>query len=182
MECIKYSNDAFALSDFMTSDECAEQIARTERVGFDIAPITTSEGFIVETEARNNTRVMLDDQALAAELWMRCKAYVPARIGGWDACGLNERFRFYRYDRNQIFRWHRDGAFRRTINEESKLTFMVYLNSGFEGGHTSFRGFEVVPADGMSLCFRHPLLHEGAEVTRGTKYVLRTDVMYRRSA
>ena len=30
----------------------------------------------------------------------------------------------------------------------------------------------------MALCFVHYLLHEGAEVQSGRKYVMRTDVMY----
>ncbi len=35
----------------------------------------------------------------------------------------------------------------------------------------------VVPRRGMALLFRHHLLHEGATVTSGRKYVLRSDVM-----
>jgi hypothetical protein len=30
----------------------------------------------------------------------------------------------------------------------------------------------------MALIFEHQLLHEGAAVTQGRKYVLRSDVMY----
>ena len=33
---------------------------------------------------------------------------------------------------------------------------------------------------GKALVFLHLLLHEGAPVTGGRKYALRTDVMYRR--
>ena len=35
---------------------------------------------------------------------------------------------------------------------------------------------------GWGLIFQHPLLHEGSEVTSGTKYVARTDLMYRKIA
>lgn len=34
------------------------------------------------------------------------------------------------------------------------------------------------PEPGLGLFFKHRLLHEGAEVLRGVKYALRTDVMY----
>ncbi|MEQ1701420.1 MAG: hypothetical protein ABMA25_15030, partial [Ilumatobacteraceae bacterium] len=33
------------------------------------------------------------------------------------------------------------------------------------------------PKTGMALLFQHRILHEGAVVTSGTKYVLRTDVI-----
>jgi hypothetical protein len=37
----------------------------------------------------------------------------------------------------------------------------------------------VRPEPGKALVFYHYLSHEGAPVTAGRKYVLRTDVMYR---
>jgi hypothetical protein len=57
---------------------------------------------------------------------------------------------------------------------------MVYLNDGFGGGATKFLDYEidVVPKAGMALLFQHRILHEGAIVTSGVKYVLRSDVMY----
>ena len=63
--------------------------------------------------------------------------------------------------------------------EQSMLTFMLYLNGGFEGGATSFQGgLSIKPEAGMILVFRHALYHEGAAVVSGRKYVLRSDVMF----
>ena len=77
----------------------------------------------------------------------------------------------------------------------SYLTVMVYLNSGggqdFDGGETRFvqvlagkqgeaRGPMVTPHVGDVLVFTHPVLHESKAVTKGRKYVLRTEVMYAR--
>lgn len=103
---------------------------------------------------------------------------------GRRACGLNERFRFYRYDRGERFAPHYDGCFRRSDDEESLLTFMIYLNEGYEGGSTTFAEWdvEIVPKTAMMLIFRHCLLHAGEAVRRGRKYVLRSDVMYRSSS
>jgi hypothetical protein len=39
----------------------------------------------------------------------------------------------------------------------------------------------IVPRQGTALVFAHSQLHEGAPVLSGRKYVLRTDVLYRRS-
>ena len=58
---------------------------------------------------------------------------------------------------------------------------MTSLNDEIEGGETALPDHEVVirPVTGTALVFFHPILHEGREVTRGTKYAVRTDVMYR---
>jgi prolyl 4-hydroxylase len=58
---------------------------------------------------------------------------------------------------------------------------MVYLNDDFAGGDTEFMdGPSVRPQKGAALLFLHPVLHQGAPVRSGRKYVLRRDVMYRR--
>jgi hypothetical protein len=131
-------------------------------------------------EIRNNTRVMFDDVELAATLFGRIEGVVPARLSGRRAVGVNERFRCYRYRPGQRFKAHYDGYFQRNAHERSELTFMIYLDAQCTGGHTTFPDFgvEVAPAIGKALFFQHALLHEGATVTAGVKYVLRTDVMY----
>jgi len=63
-------------------------------------------------------------------------------------------------------------------HKESFLTFMVYLNDGFEGGSTDFGWESVQPVQGRALVFPHRLRHRGAVVGAGVKYVLRTDVLY----
>lgn len=186
-------DDIFTVRGFLSADECAAFIARSEAVGYGDAPITTSAGPVLNKRMRNNERVMVDDPATAAGLWERLRPFVPATIGtGWQAAGLNERFRYYRYDPGQRFDWHFDGWFERSPAERSHLTFMIYLNDGFEGGETRFRErplgtpagtrddeFAVVPEAGMALVFVHAVLRQGAAVTAGRKYVLRSDVMYR---
>ena len=169
-----------------TPAECAELVGLAEGIGFDAAPITTGGGFVMAPEVRNNTRVMLDDVPRAEALWRRLAPWTPARRDGFEAVGLNERLRFYRYAPGQFFRWHRDGSFHRDARERSLFTAMVYLNDDFEGGSTDFdvadEAFGIVPERGMVLLFEHRLRHQGASVLRGRKYVLRSDVMYREAA
>jgi prolyl 4-hydroxylase len=171
----------FTLPRFLEPSECQRLIREAEERGFTDAPITTSGGFVMMPEVRNNTRVMFDDVPLAMRLWAKLEPLLAGRSSP-GALGLNERFRFYRYDPGQAFRWHRDGRFVRNIKEASRLTFMIYLNEGFAGGATEFDFPEEIvrPREGMALVFDHGLQHQGAEVTRGTKYVLRSDVMYSR--
>jgi hypothetical protein len=135
-------------------------------------------------DIRNNSRVIFDDTALAADLFARIESAVPRALCGLAVAGVNERFRCYVYEPAQRFRPHYDGAFVRNENERSQLTLMVYLNGGFDGGSTAFLDYDVdvTPRSGMALLFQHHLLHEGSTVTSGTKYVLRSDVMYRSRA
>ena len=169
---------------FFSQQECAALIARFEAIGFGEAPINVGGGFERRPEVRNNERVMFDDVPLAESLLERIRAHVPAKMFAdpLALCGVNERFRGYRYDPGQQFRDHLDGRFARSASETSLLTFMIYLNDDFAGGSTRFSdlGIDVVPRHGVALFFQHALRHAGVTVDRGRKYVLRTDVMYRR--
>lgn len=177
---MKVADGIFTIPSVLTPDECREYIAFTEAKGYKAAPITTADGFVMRPDVRNNTRVMIDDPQRADNLWQRVRAEIPEFLQGRQAIGLNERFRFYRYDPGERFAPHRDGPYRRDNGEISLLTFMVYLNEGFTGGETKFTTTSIVPQVGMALLFEHPLLHEGAAVTSGRKYVLRSDVMFGR--
>jgi hypothetical protein len=94
--------------------------------------------------------------------------------------GLNQPLRIYRYEPGQHFGPHQDQSYAGPGGSSSLLTFMVYLNDDFEGGGTAFldEGRTVAPRTGMALLFQHKVLHAGERVLRGTKYVLRTDVLY----
>ena len=132
-------------------------------------------------DIRNNERVVFDDVELAMTLFARARSRLPETMLSRRPVCANERFRAYRYGPGQRFKAHYDGAFVRDQNEQSLLTFMVYLNDGFAGGETAFLDLErvIAPRTGTALFFQHHLLHEGREVTAGTKYVLRTDIMFR---
>jgi predicted 2-oxoglutarate/Fe(II)-dependent dioxygenase YbiX len=184
-------DNIFVLHDFLSPEECQRYIALSEGAGFGDAPINGAGEQVVKS-MRSNDRAMLDDAALAAELYERARPFLPDPFRGHAPCGFNERFRFYRYTAGQMFDWHFDGEFHcyNAACEASKLTFMVYLNDACEGGETLFHylvpgvsdwkpDLRVRPSPGKALVFRHDVLHTGAEVTGGVKYVLRTDVMYR---
>jgi hypothetical protein len=172
------SDEIFTVAEFCGPDECDDAIRLSESLGFDDAPIQTFLGPALDKEVRSNSRVILDDSDRARRLWERARLYVPETLAGHRALGVNERFRFYRYDPGQAFRWHRDGSFQRPDGQRSRLTFMVYLNDDFTGGGTRFERAVIQPQKGMALFFVHHLLHEGAAVRSGRKYVMRTDVMY----
>lgn len=111
--------------------------------------------------------------------------------GSWPGSGLSEQGQLVR----DIWgdRW-------------SQFTCVIYLNDDLEGGQTRFyipgegdgsgelakingrlhRVEDVNPKQGAAICFFHgdhqwSHLHEAALVTNGTKYALRTDILYKLS-
>ena len=163
--------------------ECESLIARIEALGPAVATIDTRRGPAVRTSVRNNDRVIFDDEALARTLLGRVRGRAPEEVHGMSLVGVNERFRCYRYKPGMRFAPHKDGAFVRDDREQSCYSFLVYLNEGFQGGNTTFATepeVSVKPEAGMGLLFQHPIVHEGSVVTEGTKYVARTDLMYRK--
>lgn len=179
-------NRIFVIHDFLTAEECAELIRRSEHLGYEPALIDE----FVAPGVRNNDRVLVDDAALASDLFRRARPSLPVAMDDLALVGFNERFRFYRYGPGHRFKPHPDVAYNRLeLCQVSHLTFMVYLNDPFEGGETRFfadmdnvtYGLPsrcVKPETGMALVFVHRIWHEAAEVRSGQKYVIRTDVMY----
>ena len=170
------------IPDVLTSQECKDWIELIKAKGTEPAPINTSRGTQIVSHVRNNRRAMFDDPERANELFERVKETVPRDIHGMELVGVNERLRCYEYHAGQYFAPHLDGAFFRSDDERSWYTFMIYLNEGFEGGETVFLvepETVITPRPGLALLFQHPIIHEGARVTAGTKYVVRTDLMYR---
>jgi predicted 2-oxoglutarate/Fe(II)-dependent dioxygenase YbiX len=163
--------------------ECDALIARIEAAGPELAPVHRAGGPVIDLGTRNNSRVMFDDPALSASLFERVRARVPAELMGMRVVGANERLRCYRYDVGQRFAPHYDGSFVRDGDERSLLTLLVYLNEGFGGGETRLLELDraIAPRAGRALLFQHAILHEGAAVTAGVKYAIRSDVMYRRA-
>lgn len=163
---------------------CKAIISKAELAGFEQATLDTPIGIITKLEYRNNKRYTFDEPKFAELLWEQLSK--DSRItdhNSWKPIGLNERFKVYKYsDPNEFFAAHYDGRFLRVPEqEESFLTILIYLNEDFEGGETSFQDGDIKPQTGMAaLMTQGNYLHEALPVTKGTKYVLRSDVMYRK--
>ncbi len=107
-----------------------------------------------------------------------------------------------RYEKGDQFGQHVDVSTKGGEGEETEFTLLIYLNGSetqadlddlgqeaLQGGETIFwktkskQLVSVAPKRGMALLHAHGrrcLMHEGAEVLKGQKYMLRSDVMYRR--
>lgn len=180
MNNIKETSEIYTIDHFLTDAECDELIAKSEAIGFEEAKVNMDGGQKMMKMIRDNERVMYTDILYAFQLWKKLKPYIRPVIGKSYAIGLNEMLRFYKYSPVQRFKMHRDGSYVRNETEFSYYTFMVYLNDNYEGGQTRFESGEFVnPKKGTALIFEHSLRHEGARLTEGLKYVLRSDIMYK---
>lgn len=172
-------DSAFVIHDFLSEDACRFYIEYSEACGFHQASVQhPRHGPLLLEDIRNNDRVNIEDSSLAEQLFHKAKFALPHHIDGANLHGLNHRFRFYRYEVGQYFKWHRDGYVEQNNKERSLLTFLIYLNDEFTGGETEFRWGKAPSKLGTALVFPHQLVHQGAKVDSGIKYVLRTDVMY----
>jgi len=171
---------AFILDNVLTEDECLDLIKTTEDQGYED---------VVENWRRNDVRdsqrCIIDSVEKAGWLWSHIKEYIPETWKEKKVAGLNERLRFLKYSSGQYFKLHKDGSYRRPDgSEQSFITIQLYLNEGFEGGNTTFlsrsggQDVGVVPRTGRVLVFQHDILHEGSLLVQGTKYTMRTDIMY----
>ena len=176
MKILQLSDKILTIDDFLSPAECEAYITMSEKIGYEAAKLDSKK---VVTEVRNNQRTFYESQELASLLFERSATYLPAQIGNRVLVGLNELFRFYKYLPGHQFKKHQDGSFIRNKAEVSALTFMIYLNEDCVGGETTFLEHQIAPKTGKALAFYHKLIHEGSEVKKGVKYVLRTDVMYR---
>jgi hypothetical protein len=185
------SQQAWLLHGCLSRQECQTLISVCEETGFQQA-----KDYCFRYNNRFNDRMMTDDDRLAEFLWKRIGPFVPDHVTDgfeveWRVKGLNSRFRICRYYRGHYFGAHLDGEFYASDREKSFLTCMLYLNdkgSDFEGGETRFLDisskrvkFDIEPTAGLGIVFyqkSRDTYHEGLQLTAGTKYILRTDVMY----
>jgi Rps23 Pro-64 3,4-dihydroxylase Tpa1-like proline 4-hydroxylase len=156
-----------------TTSECAGIIDMIERA----APTLATNNPL----HRDQDRIMIDDFESSAELFRRLRPHLPEQVGQFKLVGLNERLRYYRYAPGQKFAPHMDHWYRPSPTRITLHTVLVYFNDNFEGGHTRFTEQleeTVHPSPGLVAVFQHKVRHEGCEVLSGTKYAMRTEVVF----
>ena len=193
---------AFLLLDVLSDAECAQFVSISDTLGYhEDAPVSLPH------HVRHNTNVnWVVDESIDGSIWERCRPLIPERVAGGSALGLNARFRFYRYREGDYFRPHTDGAWPgsrvvegRLVHDAygdrlSQMSMLLFLSDGYGGGRTLFylrdgsgdaqeQVVGVATPKGAALCFPHgfhPLhcLHAGEPVSSGTKYIIRTDVLF----
>ena len=158
--------------------------------------VESAEQFCERYDDRQNSRFVVFDQSLADEIYTilrQNEITIPTHLKEGDTvlnfAGLHNKIRFCKYVKGDHFGKHYDYI--TTVHNKlvSRFTVMIYLNQDFEGGETRFLqhdfphdlNFEIHPKEGDCIVFSQEdnrLLHEGAKVVSGVKYLLRTDAIY----
>lgn len=152
------------LKSVLLPSECRAVIRASEVVGFTPdSPINTLGSSETSVLAHNvywlaDTKFISALEARVEKHLVDIAEYLPNGYGKF--CGINRRFRVYRYVPGALYRPHLDGAWppSGTVIEtasdgtaqekyvydtsggkiSSKLTFLLYLNDEFDGGETTF--------------------------------------------
>lgn len=202
MKKILHTPNIWTIENFLSEEECQNLIFFSENKSYQEATVSLKSGAKMMKNIRNNERVIYEDTQLAQKYWQKLKDFCPKNSSeivkeeaqgyntDYEAVGLNPTFRFYKYESNQRFKKHIDGRVKlekEGQKQESRITFMIYLSDDFEGGQTVFdyknernelEVIEIQSKIGTALCFVHEIKHEGKPVPEGTKYVLRSDIMF----
>lgn len=210
---VPFVKAAFVLENVLTPFECQRLVQAASLLGYRPDHPTA----LSQPTGIDSCEWLVDD-SVHDLIYQRVKELLPSQTSNAQLCGINRRWRFFRYGQGGVYRPHIDGSWPagflskdgKSYERDEKgatrsyWTFLIYLNDDFEGGETKFyfpasgdncgeiksgkestslvaRG--VVPRRGSVLVFPQgntaSLLHEGSAVTMGTKYVIRTDVVYK---
>ncbi len=123
---------------------------------------------------------MFDDDELTTLLWPKLSPHVPMPLDGWVPVGLNEHLEVSVHEKGQRIAWHTDSPYIRDHEERSLHTVLVLLNADYEGGEITFEPDANIQAKvGQALIFPHSLPYRSTPIRSGTRFVLRTDVVFR---
>ncbi|KAL0947031.1 hypothetical protein HGRIS_013174 [Hohenbuehelia grisea] len=201
LECRVLLQDQILLIDnFMTQSECQNFVKFIDSLPLELTPRKRPG----EAE-RVNHRFSVSSPEFAEELHKRLLPHLPSfpypastrktqTVDPRLPNSCNSNIRVYKYTPSQLFGPHYDDSVRDPQSgHTSEWTLLIYLTGhedGIKGGETIFykdgkgrnRDSVVAPLTrGTALLHRHGnecLLHEGSPVESGTKYVLRSDLMF----
>jgi len=153
---------------------CRDYMQQGDRVGW--SPSNISE--LNPSYSRSQACINIDTRALFAAI----RHTAPPRLDDMDIVSLAEqRTQLMRYREGEYFGVHTDSPLVAQDGAITKLSLVLYLNDDYAGGETVFPdlALDVKPEVGKILLFPPDLLHMSKPISRGTKYIIRSEVLYR---
>jgi hypothetical protein len=194
--------NGFYIDNFLSSQECEFYCQQTEKIGYK----SIEQDY--PTTYRSCERVCLLSRDFSDLIWKRLNPHLTkldvdkkkpmdfSSQGVWKPQGINECIKFSKYHVGHHFKPHLDGLFTPTPMVATVMTILIYLNDDFEGGKTNFvkmpqggilkflenTNYEITesytPKRGSALVFSGDVLHEGEIITKGVKYIIRTEILF----
>jgi prolyl 4-hydroxylase len=178
MQLLKNTNLIWSITDFWDNEYCDLFVEESEAAGY--TPAKKDRSIDASDFSRTNSIMRSNSEKLANQIWEDIKKFVPNTIEGFEANGINSYFRFYKYSKGEYFQKHKDCSTIISTSEKSFFSLLIYLNENYTGGATLFDDTIIKPEKGKAVIFPHELSHSGQQITDGEKYILRSDIMYRK--
>lgn len=175
-----------SIDDIFKKKECEDLIKISEKRGYKTASLyTDSDGKEhIEEDFRKSKRCIIDNEDFAKRLEKIIYKYIPKVYNNKKYHSINPRFRFLKYNEGGYFARHSDSYYK-TNTTISQITILIYLNDDYEGAYTTFYsspydkdGIILKPKKGMVCLMDQDIGHSVPELKSGTKYVIRTELMY----
>jgi len=186
----------YAMSHLLTEHDCQEII---DMLQFSEIELKSQQKLLTQriplVVNRTSLRRKFVDLTLARRVYSFVSQFLPQQLeDGRLFAGVRSKMNFFRYSPGQFFKTHVDGGHRfRETGETAEYTFVIYLNSDFEGGSTRFcpvpewkndltgalKPRQLLPSPGSCIVFRQrDMKHCGASLLSGCKYIIQGMVMY----
>ena len=173
------------VEDVFSLIECEKIIEVSESIGYDKASLFNLNGKqYFYTDKRDSLRCIIDDAHFSSTLEQRIQHLIPSEYRGKKYHSINPRFRFLKYnDISHHFTPHYDGCYS-TDKILSMITILIYLNDNYIGARTCTNKnkktiiCEIEPKPGLIYMMDQAILHSVPNLVSGTKYVIRTELMY----
>ena len=153
---------------------CHNYIQLADRAGWNPTNIRDLNPLFSRTRAI----IPIDTQALFDAI----QHVAPSQLDNMEIISLIEqRTACMRYSEGEYFGLHTDSPFVAQNGACAKLSLVLYLNDDCVGGETVFPdvALEIKPEIGKILLFPPGLRHMSKPITRGAKYIVRSEVLYR---
>ena len=195
---------AFIADNVLSEERCASLMEKFQaELGWE-----TTKDEDSQTNARECQRLVLSDPGVRDEVWAGIGgSHLPdffpniengdmhpifhtdlfGSRSGWEKGYLDDCWRVMRCDPGgKVGPHNTDRSYVPSFGKETLFTVLVYLNEVKNGGETIIFGdseedvlFTVYPKPGSVLVFSHNILHQEKILQKGTKWVIRSDVVYK---
>jgi prolyl 4-hydroxylase len=181
-ETYSFIKDVSIIKKFWDLEVCNFIIEKTE--GSNLFPkeetILKQETLDENLDSRDNFKVYLENEELGNFIFDQIQPFINTlRVGNLQPSGIHPQIRVYKYIEGQEFKRHIDGSQFVSEKEKSYYSLLIYLNNEFDGGYTTFDDGFVIPEVGMAVYFPHKMFHSGSRLEKGTKYVLRANILFK---
>lgn len=185
------------LENLLSETECADIISQ---YGENLEDVSHIYGRL-----RINSRCRFESDDLATTLWGRLAPFYKGltrsfgdmqdySYGEWKATHISNHFRLCKYTNGGRFAAHYDARKLLDPQTQTMLSLNIYLNtvSDDAGGGTRILSsnaksttkdcvvYEVRPKMGLGCVFGDTVLHDGDELKKDEKWLLRTDIIFQR--